>query len=161
MRISSTLAALALSLAAVAPAAAQSATKIQVGVLSCKVAPSVGFVLGSVREMTCELKSGPVGSMTVQGRYAGKVTRFGIDLGFSGPGVLSWGVFAPTTAPSPVNLAGSYVGVSADAAWGVGAGANVLLGGSNKTIALQPLSVEGATGMAIAAGVADLTLTPM
>ena len=61
--------------------------------------------------------------------------------------------------PAPGSLAGSYGGVTASATAVVGAGANVLVGGSNKTISLQPLSIEGNTGLNVAAGVAALTLT--
>ena len=43
----------------------------------------------------------------------------------------------------PGELAGEYVGVTGDIGLGVGAGANVLLGGSARTFALQPLSLQG------------------
>ncbi|QTL03708.1 DUF992 domain-containing protein [Aquabacter sp. L1I39] len=164
MRPTSIIAGLALAACAVLPAAAQSApqapTRVQAGLLMCKVQPAVGFVLGSMREMSCEFKTGAPNAQKVIGTYKGTVARFGIDIGFTGPSTLGWAVFAPTSAPAPTDLKGSYVGVSADAAWGVGGGANVLLGGSNKTIVLQPLSLQGTTGMAVAAGVSDLTLTP-
>ena len=57
-------------------------------------------------------------------------------------------------------LAGGYAGVSAEATAGLGIGANALLGGSNKSIALQPLSVQGQEGLNIAVGVAELRLRP-
>ncbi|MGU3493312.1 DUF992 domain-containing protein [Xanthobacteraceae bacterium A53D] len=143
------------------PAAAQpAAAKIQLGVLNCEVAPSVGFVIGSVRNLTCDFITGTPTNQKVIAQYTGTVSRFGIDIGISGGGVLSWGVFAPTTAPAAVDLAGKYIGASADVAWGLGGGANVLLGGSGQTVALQPLSVAGITGMQVAAGIADLTLVP-
>jgi hypothetical protein len=37
-----------------------------------------------------------------------------------------------------------------------GLGANVLIGGSNRTVALQPLSVSGQVGLNFAVGVAEL-----
>lgn len=152
------LAALAfVSVAAATPAAAQSA-KVQAGVLVCNVAPSVGFVLGSIREMSCELRTAQVQPYNLLARYKGTVSRFGIDIGVSTGGTLGWAVFAPTASIAPGNISGSYVGVSADAAWAIGGGANVLLGGSNSTIALQPLSLEGVTGAMVAAGVADMKL---
>lgn len=160
MRPSSIIAGLALAACAVLPAAAQTPARVQAGLLMCKVQPAVGFVIGSMREMTCELQTGAPNALKTVGTYKGTVARFGIDIGFTGPSTLGWAVFAPTTAPAPGDLKGSYVGVSADAAWGLGAGANVLLGGSNKTIVLQPLSLQGNTGMAVAAGISDLTLTP-
>lgn len=142
------------------PAAAQTA-KVQVGVLACKVAPSVGFILGSIREMHCELRDHKTQPYQVKGVYKGTVARFGIDIGVVASGELVWGVFAPSLTMSPSDLAGSYVGVSADAAWAIGGGANVLVGGSSQSIALQPLSVEGLAGADIAAGVADMKLVSL
>lgn len=148
----------ALAAVSATPAAATEAPKVQIGVLVCNVAPSVGFILGSVREMNCELRSARIEPYTVKGAYKGTVSRFGIDLGMTASNVLSWAVFAPTVDVGPGALAGTYVGVSANAAWAIGGGVNVLLGGSTQTIALQPLSLEGITGASIAAGVADLKL---
>jgi Protein of unknown function (DUF992) len=64
---------------------------------------------------------------------------------------VGWLVLAPTAQIGPGELAGSYGGVSAGAAVGVGAGANVLVGGSNRSFALQPVSIEGQTGLSVAA----------
>lgn len=145
---------------AAAPASAQTA-KVQVGILACQVAPSVGFVIGSLREMTCELRTAQVQPYQVKSTYKGTVARFGVDIGIIAANTLAWAVFAPSVAVGPADLAGTYLGVSADAAWALGGGVNVLLGGSNNSIALQPLSVEGIAGADLAAGVADLTLTPV
>lgn len=159
MRIKVALAALAATAAFALPAAAQTAPKVQVGVLRCNVAPYVGLVLGSVREMTCDFLQGS--SNTVVATYKGTARRLGVDLGFGGAGVLGWTVFAPTNSAAATDLSGNYAGVSADAAIGIGGGANVLLGGSKSTIALQPVSVQGSTGLNVAAGISDLTLTPV
>ncbi|MFG1418089.1 DUF992 domain-containing protein [Xanthobacter sp. V0B-10] len=140
------------------PAAAVEAPKVQIGVLVCSVAPSVGFILGSVRDLACELRTSRIEPYTVQAAYKGTVSRFGIDIGITSGNTLSWAVFAPSTSVGPGALAGQYVGVSANAAWGLGGGVNVLVGGSTQTVALQPLSLEGLTGAAVAAGVADLKL---
>jgi hypothetical protein len=56
-----------------------------------------------------------------------------------------------------VNLAGTYAGVPAAATAGVGA--NVLVGGSDRGIVLQPVTVEADTGLDIALGVGELVLT--
>lgn len=141
------------------PAAAQSGTRVQAGTLTCAVAPAIGFVVGSVRDMSCTFKSNTPKSHA-HTAYRGRVTRFGLDLGVTGAGTLGWAVFAPVKALKPGELAGHYSGVSAEVALGVGGGTNVLVGGSNQAIVLQPLSVHGATGVAIAAGISDLTLTP-
>jgi hypothetical protein len=59
---------------------------------------------------------------------------------------------------APGDLAGQYAGADASAVVGLGAGGNVLVGGSNKSIALQPLSVQGGVGLAVAAGLESLEL---
>jgi hypothetical protein len=69
-------------------------------------------------------------------------------------------VFAPTNRVGPGDLAGTYGGVAASATVGVGLGANALVGGSNNTIALQPVSLQGQTGLSVAAGIAGLELRP-
>jgi hypothetical protein len=137
----------------IVPAAAQSRT--QTGVLECLSNPTFGIVVGSVRTMTCVFKPthGP------EQHYSGTRTRVGLDLGIQAGAAILWAVLAPTTQLRPGELAGTYAGVSADAAAGLGVGANALIGGSNNTVALQPLSVEGQVGVNLALGVSALTLT--
>ena len=147
----------ALSLAAGAltlgsPAQAQS---VKAGVLTCNVAGGFGFIFGSSRAVNCTFA--PVSGPPQQ--YVGSIDKFGVDIGFTRGGVLIWTVLAPTTSPAPGSLAGSHGGVTASATAVVGVGANVLVGGSGSTISLQPLSIEGNTGLNVAAGVAALTLT--
>ena len=67
--------------------------------------------------------------------------------------------FAPTANVAPGSLAGTYAGATASATVGVGLGANVLVGGSGNSIALQPVSIQGTTGLNVAAGIAAMTLT--
>jgi hypothetical protein len=135
-----------------APAQAQS---VKAGALTCNVASGFGFIFGSSKAVNCNFApvSGP------PQHYTGSIDRFGVDIGFTSGGVLIWTVLAPTTSPAPGSLAGSFGGVTASATAVVGVGANVLVGGSNNTISLQPLSIEGNTGLNVAAGVAALTLT--
>jgi hypothetical protein len=90
--------------------------------------------------------------------YVGRIRRVGLDLGATSGGVLSWAVFARNSRIGPSTLRGSYVGASGNVALGPGLGVNVLIGGSRRTIVLQPLSVERAIGFNLAAGVASLTL---
>ena len=66
----------------------------------------------------------------------------------------------PETFGGPGFLTGDYVGASGEATIVVGL-ANVLIGGSNRTIALQPVSVSGQVGINVALGVADLSLRPV
>ena len=131
---------------------------VRVGTLSCNVAAGWGFVFGSSKALHCVFSPGPGGHPE---HYAGSISKFGVDIGYTQGGVLVWGVFAPTTNLAPGALAGSYGGATASATVGVGAGANVLVGGSNRTISLQPVSIEGNTGLNVAAGIGAITLRPV
>ena len=133
------------------PAQAQGGA--QVGTLTCNVASGWGFVFGSSRALRCTF----AGSGRTE-HYAGTIQRFGVDIGFTQAGVLIWGVLAPTSDLAPGALAGNFVGATGSATVGVGAGANVLVGGSNRTISLQPLSFEGSTGLNVAAGIGAINL---
>jgi hypothetical protein len=135
------------------PSAAQN--RVQTGVLECLSNPTFGAIVGSVRTMNCVFKP-------AQGReqyYSGTQARVGIDLGVQVGAAILWAVFAPTRQLGPGELQGTFAGVSADAAAVLGVGANVLVGGSNNTVTLQPLSVEGQVGISAALGVSALTLT--
>ena len=127
---------------------------VRVGVLTCNVSSGFGFIFGSSRSLNCTF-SGAGGRSE---HYAGTINRFGVDIGYVRGGVLVWTVLAPTTTPAPCALAGNFGGATAQATVGVGAGANLLVGGSANSIALQPLSIEGTTGLNVAAGIASITL---
>jgi hypothetical protein len=136
------------------PALAQGAA-VKVGTLTCNVASGFGFIFGSSRALNCTYAG-------VSGRYehySGAITKFGADIGYTSGGVIVWTVVAPVAAMVPGALAGNYVGATASATIGVGLGANVLVGGSGNTVALQPLSIEGNTGLNVAAGIAGISLT--
>jgi len=141
-------------LAAGLPIAALAQGGVRVGTLTCNVASGWGFVFGSSKSLRCTFAPAP-------GRaefYAGTVNKFGVDIGYTQGGVLIWAVFAPTANLGPGALNGNYVGATGNATVGVGAGANVLIGGSNSTISLQPISVEGNTGLNVAAGIGSISL---
>ena len=148
--------ALSLAVGALALGSPAQAQAVKAGVLTCNVAGGFGFVFGSSRSVNCVFA--PAGGGPTQ-QYVGSIDKFGVDIGFTRGGVLIWAVLAPTTSPAPGALAGSYGGVTASATAVVGAGANVLVGGTGNAISLQPLSIEGTTGLNVAAGVAALTLT--
>ena len=134
------------------PAAAQSG--VNVGTLTCNVASGWGFVFGSSRAINCTF-AGAGGRYEY---YSGQISKFGVDIGYTQGGVLVWTVVAPAAMLGPGALSGSYAGGTASATVGFGIGANALVGGSNNTVALQPLSIEGNRGLNVAAGVAALTL---
>jgi hypothetical protein len=138
----------------VSSAAAQS--RVEVGVLECRGTTN-SFVLGSVTELRCFFR--PAGSNAAE-PYNATIRRVGLDVGVNEQTGIAWAVFAPTRQVGPGDLRGNYAGVAASAAVGVGVGANALIGGSNNTIALQPVSLQGQTGLSVAAGVAGLELRP-
>ena len=90
--------------------------------------------------------------------YSGSISKFGADIGYLKSAVILWAVAAPTKDLKPGALEGHYAGASASLTLGVGAGANVLIGGFDQSIALQPVSVEGQNGLNVAAGVGEMTL---
>jgi len=150
---------LAIFLAVLAPIAgalalpANAASGVKIGSLNCTVAGGVGLILGSSKGMNCIFH--PVGGEPED--YTGSVTKLGIDIGITGTTYIAWAVFAPGRVNRGA-LEGSYSGASAEASIGLGLGANVLLGGSRRSIALQPISVQGQTGLNIAAGIARMDL---
>ena len=146
---------LALAALVVSPQAAQ-AQRVRAGVLNCDVSGGLGLIIGSQRTVNCLFTPDIPGP---QEGYFGTITKFGLDLGATVAGSLVWAVYADTTRGLGF-LAGDYAGASGEATVAVGLGANVLVGGSNRTVALQPLSVQGQVGLNIAVGVANLSLRP-
>ena len=129
------------------------ASGVKVGVLNCTVQGGVGLIFGSRKSMNCVFKRSAGGSEI----YTGSVSKVGVDIGVTGKSYIAWAVFAPGKVNRGA-LAGRYAGGSAEATLGLGLGANVLIGGSKNTIALQPLSVQGQTGLNLAVGIAGLRL---
>lgn len=153
MGISAAVFAAAMLGAAVAGGA--QADTVKAGVLTCKVEGGAGFVFGSSKDMHCVYS--PDGGAKVE-RYEGQIAKYGIDIGVTGPATLTWWVLAPTSKLGKGALSGTYSGAAADVSVGVGGGANVLVGGSNRTISLQPLSLQGQTGLNAAVAVASMEL---
>ena len=146
--------ALALAIPGLAATGAEADSGVNVGTLSCTVEGGVGLILGSSKEMDCTFE--PAGSGDSQ-NYIGTINKLGIDIGITGASYIKWLVFAPGNVKAGA-IEGTYRGVSAQASVGLGLGANVLVGGSDKSIALQPLSVEGQTGLNVAAGLTGIEL---
>jgi hypothetical protein len=144
--------------ALVAPiASANALPPVRAGILQCQGGQNVGFVVGSVTSLECVFQS--------EGRrpepYVATVRRYGLDIGFTEQTKFSWAVNAPTGRVGRGDLAGNYGGVGANASVGVGGGGNFLVGGPQNSYALQPVSVQGQTGLNVAAGVADIELQPV
>ncbi|HMF26115.1 MAG TPA: DUF992 domain-containing protein [Pseudolabrys sp.] len=132
------------------------AERARVGTLTCDISGGIGLIITSHKDVTCMFTPSQTGPREV---YVGGINKFGLDLGATAGGEMVWAVYAPTTRRFGA-LAGNYAGATAEATVGAGLGANVLVGGSDRTIALQPLSVQGQAGLNVAAGVAELTLRP-
>jgi hypothetical protein len=133
------------------PAKADSTVKA--GVLTCHVDSGWGFIFGSSRDLKCNYSG--------SGRnehYSGHIAKYGVDIGYLQGGVIVWGVLAPTTTLAAGALAGDYGGATGGASVGVGVDANVLVGGFDKSITLQPVSVGGDKGLNVAAGIAAVSL---
>jgi len=147
---------LALSALAARPALAdESKVAVRAGYLTCHVSSGWGFIFGSSRKMNCSYAMQP----GYTEYYTGSITKFGADIGYLSSSVVLWAVMAPSTNLGQGALAGHYGGATASAAIGVGGGANVLIGGFQNSIALQPVSIEGQNGLNVAAGVEELSLT--
>ena len=159
MRRSFTLAGIAATMLVASFAGAnaqQPIQRVQVGILECRGAPSIGFVVGSVTNLGCVLRADGM----PEDRYVATIRKVGLDLGITQETALAWGVYAPVARLGPGDLSGDYVGAQGSASVGVGLGGNVLVGGSANSIALQPLSVQGQVGLNVAAGLESLELRP-
>jgi hypothetical protein len=153
-----TLAAFALIAILATPATAQNPGGwTQVGMLNCRVNPSIGFIIAGHQSMECVFnQNAPIPPQN----YDGALNMVGLNIGISAGGVFAWAVYAPSAGSAAGALAGEYIGASGDIGLGVGVGANVLIGGSGRTIALQPLSLEGSVSINAALGVSALQLRP-
>ena len=139
---------------AISSSAGASPAGVKVGVLTCHVESGWGYVLGSSKDLHCNYHP----DHGVDDFYKGTISKFGIDIGYTRSATIIWDVIAPTSDTRPGALEGDYAGATASATIAVGVGAHVLLGGFDKSIALQPVSVEGNSGLDIAAGVGAMTL---
>lgn len=147
--------AVALAMTAAVPSGAQAF--VEAGGLECRSPGSVGFIVGTVINFDCLFQPSIGGPPQ---HYVATIRRVGVDLGFTNGIALGWAVFAPTNVIHPGDLAGNYGGVQAGASFGVGLGGNALVGGSNNSFALQPLSGQAQAGLNVAAGFEGLELRP-
>ena len=136
--------------------AQQPMQRVQVGILECRGGASIGFIVGSVTHLGCVLRADGM----PEDRYVATIRKVGLDLGITQETALAWGVFAPVARLGPGDLSGNYAGAQGSAAVGVGVGGNALVGASNNSIELQPLSLQGQVGLSVAAGLESLELRP-
>lgn len=140
--------------AMIGPVAAAPQNYNRSGMLNCNMAPSVGLIVASRQTLTCRF----IPDRGVPENYVGSMTNIGLDVGVTAGGAMGWEVLLATTDPNPGALVGTCAGASGDVAAGIGAGANVLIGGSNSSVVLQPVSVEGEVGLDVTLRVSDLQL---
>jgi hypothetical protein len=143
-----------LSIGAVARPVAAGPVGVTAGQLTCNVGSGWGLIVGSSRPMNCVYASGGPPQ-----HYLGSINKVGVDIGYVSSGTIVWAVVAPTEGLPPGALTGDYLGATGSATVGAGVGANVLLGGFNRSVTLQPVSVEGSTGLDVAGGIGAMTLT--
>jgi hypothetical protein len=129
---------------------------VNVGSLSCNVAGGTGLVFGSTKALNC-IFTRTEGSSE---RYVGEVKRFGVDIGYTQEAQIVWLVFAPGSV-APGALAGGYAGPTVQAAVAIGGGSSLLVGGNDRQVTLQPVSVEGSVGFNVAGGMAEIVLKPV
>ena len=145
-------------LAAVAiPGTAVAQSRAKVGTLECDISGGIGMIIASQKEVSCMFTPSTNGRPEA---YVGTFSKFGLDIGATTGGRMVWAVHSSIQGPMRGALAGSYGGATAEATVGAGLGANVLIGGSNRSVALQPVSFQGQGGLNVAAGIADLELHP-
>lgn len=138
----------------VASAIPAQAGGVKVGILKCKVEGGFGLFVTSTKDLECVFRPR---LHRWRDHYVGSITKIGADVGFTNGSYLVWTVIAPGSLKRG-SLAGTYLGASGEATAGLGVGANVLLGGFGRSINLQPVSVQGQTGLNVAGGIAGLSL---
>jgi len=142
-----------------APATAYAQQGVELGLLDCVVEGGAGFIVGSTKDVSCIYT--PADKSIPAEQYFGVIHKYGLDIGVTGATIMQWLVLAQTKDRyDPRALAGEYVGASADASVGVGVGANILVGGTERGFTLQPVSVQAQTGLNLALGVSRFDLRP-
>jgi len=139
-----------------APNVSAASVHAKVGYLNCHVSKGWGIVFGSSRDLSCTYT--PMRGNGEVEHYKGTINKFGADIGYLKSGVILWAVAAPSNTLQPGALAGNYAGATASVTPGYGGGVNALVGGMDKSIALQPVSIEGDKGLNVAAGVSTMNL---
>ncbi|MBZ9677456.1 DUF992 domain-containing protein [Mesorhizobium sp. ES1-1] len=130
---------------------------VELGVLDCAIGGGTGFILGSSKDLSCTFS--PADKSFAPEAYFGAVNKFGLDIGTTKQTLMQWLVLTPmNNIYAPGALAGDYIGASAEVTAAVGAGANLLVGGSSQAFTLQPLSLQTQTGVNLAIGVSQFQL---
>lgn len=147
----------ALTALSFAPAPASAGSPVRYGVLACDISAGIGLIFTEKQTMKCRYTPDD-GSAAED--YAGSIEEVGLELGRTSGGHLTWVVVAVAMQNGTTRgaLAGTYVGLEANASLGSGFGANDLSGGFNKAYVLQPYSLQTQEGVNFAAGIAKVTI---
>ena len=132
-------------------------SSIRTRVLTCRTSASVGLIVGSRQRLRCQLKTD---NGKIQ-NYTGTIGRLGLDVGVTAGGADGMGGLGQYRQHSLRRARRRLCRGERRRILGAGVGANVLVGGTRKSISLQPLSVEGQVGVNLALGIAKMTLTPV
>jgi len=146
---------LAASLAAAFLVAPANAGDVKLGVLTCEIEGGTGVIIASHKALECTFKSSRGGHRE---HYTGMISKIGVDVGVTHQGALVWAVLAVSRDYEPGRLAGNYIGATAEASIVAGGGANLLVGGFQRSFSLQPLSVQAQTGVNLAVAVTSMRL---
>lgn len=131
----------------------------KIGTLQCKTVPhsGVNLLIHSTVDVTCEFKS-TAGELE---HYKGETgIGLGVDLAVKSNETLGYLVFASDFKKGEYKLAGKYVGGGGSATVGAGVGAQALIGGSNKSVSLQPVVLSSSEGFGVTGGITYLYLQP-
>ncbi len=135
---------------------AQSRDRTKVGTLTCDISGGIGMIIASKKAVTCMFTPSAAGPREV---YTGSISKFGLDVGATSGGEMVWTVFAPsnkeirrarrhiTAAPAPKRQWCRSRRQRPDRRF-------------DRTVTLQPVSVQGQTGLNLAVGVSGLELRP-
>ena len=145
----------AVLLAAFAPGVASAGERA--GALQCHLSGNNIAVIVENQTLDCVFQGND--ERAAPAHYVGTLTKVGANLTVNGPGDIVWLVAAATGHVGPGALAGDYAGPETTVKAGVGGGGALLVGGSDSTVSLQPLQVEGGPGIGLTAGIESLTLT--
>ena len=129
--------------------------RADIGVMTCNLTSVENDIVYTNEEFSCEFKPKTGDTQT----YTGEIKALGVNLSVTKDVTLVWGVLAPSADAAEAGaLAGRYVGGTASVALGAGAAANVLIGGSKHTVALQPISASGIIGTGAALDIEEFEL---
>jgi Protein of unknown function (DUF992) len=137
-----------------AGAPAQAAAGVRIGIRNRNVQGGWGYILGSSKAIHCS----SVPNHGAPEYYGGSIAKVGVDIGYTKDGVIVRDIIAPTANVRPGALNGTYGGVTARTTFGDSIRPIVDVGGFDDSIALQPISVIGKTGLNVTGGIGAMSL---